>query len=137
MGVFLKRTGLASTEDKSALRGKEVSPYYHLKRICRVVLREVHHILIYQSFILGLLFIFLFLEMVLEHIVRQYISLWLTYIVSSLLTGCTNWTSELIFFHWKLSDMYSLYSKLLPPFTYDRYICTWHNDQGHQVYLSI
>ena len=32
---------------------------------------------------------------------------------------------------------YSLRSKLLPPFTYDKYICTWHNDQEHQVYLSI
>ena len=30
--------------------------YYFSKRMCRVVLREVHHFLIYQSFILGLLF---------------------------------------------------------------------------------
>jgi hypothetical protein len=49
-------------------------------------LRAVHHILIYESFILGLLFLF-FLVTVLDHILHQYIPLRFTYILSCFLQG--------------------------------------------------
>ena len=51
---------------QNADKGKEVSPYFLLKK---GMYRVLHHILIYQLFILDLP-VLLFLETVLEHIVH-------------------------------------------------------------------
>ena len=35
------------------------------------------------------------------------------------------------------TNNFKFISKILPPSSFDRYICTWHNGQGQQVCLSV